>query len=567
MKTLTLLIAFAISLAGCSPVDQPVSESSKAAASNAADTVYTNGKIYTVDEAQPWVEAVAINDGTFVVVGSKADVAAVTGDGTEVIDLEGAFVMPGMYDLHTHIDLLLEPKYTDGIQTEPLGPEEMKNAIIEFAEARPGDGWVFGGTWDPAGFGEAGITAGSAYLDEFMPDRPVAILDTSRHIMMVNSRALELGGIDKDTYVPEHGGIPLDENGELIGQLGDGAQSLIAHVLPLADAKTMAEIYAEGQALLNEYGVVGTRSQHVNSVRLRGVQLLERQNRLTARFDMAISWKNDLYLNVPDRAGLIAGDRFRYRSQHVNPNYVKLHFDGQPMGRTSYFFDPYRGETEYRGRLNETPMELVDIVTAMDRAGIGVQIHVLGDASAQLALDAVEAARQANGPGGPRHMLAHTAYIRDADAARLKDLDVVAEFTHSYLGGIKDLVLYVANNIVPESASTLLHNVQAVLDSGGIAVSGSDLVVGPTPDALGGVSLFATRDEPYVSISVEDGLRMVTINGAYAMGIEDVAGSIEVGKFADLVVLDGNPLEVSPGEIADINVMKTVFEGRVVYER
>ena len=172
-----------------------------------------------------------------------------------------------------------------------------------------------------------------------------------------------------------------------------------------------------------------------------------------------------------------------------------------------------------------------------------------------------------HGPGGPRHMLAHTAYIRDEDAIRVAQLGAVAEFTHAYLGDIRDLVLWVAENIVPKSAGRLLHNVKPVIESGGIAVSGSDLVVGSKPHALGGVSLFATRKPPYESITVEQALKMVTINGAYAMGIEKDAGSIEVGKYADFVVLDGNPLEMAPEKIPDINVMKTVFEGKVVYER
>ncbi len=541
--------------------------SGTAVAQQAADTVYVNGQIYTVNNAQPWAEAVAIAGGRLIAVGSTKTIQGHADANTKIVDLKGAFVMPGMYDLHTHIDLLLEPKYTNGIQTPPLDPQEMKMAIEKFAKDNPGDGWIFGGTWDPAAFAEAGITAGAKYLDAIMPDRPVALLDTSRHIMIVNSKAMEIGGISKSTYVPDHAVIPKDADGNPIGQLGDGAQSLIAHVLPLADEAIMTEIYAEGQKLLNQYGVIGTRSQHVNTVRLRAVQNLEREDRITARFDMAISWKNDLYLNVPDRAELLSGGRFRYRSTHVNPNYVKLHFDGQPMGRTSYFFDPYQGEKEYRGRLNETPLELVDIVTSMDRIGVGVQIHVLGDRSAKLAIDAIEAARKANGPNGPRHMLAHTAYIRSEDAIRLSRLNVVAEFTYSYLGDIRELALFVAENVVPKSAGGLLHNVKPVVDSGGIAVSGSDLVVGSKPHALEGVSLFASRKPPFESITVEQALKMVTINGAYAMGIEKDAGSIEVGKYADIVVLDGNPLDMPPKKIRDIEVLTTVFEGKVVYER
>lgn len=532
-----------------------------------ADFAYINGMIYTAEINRPWAEAVAIKGERFLAVGSNWEIQEQVSDETQVIDLEGAFVMPGMYDLHTHIDLLLEPKYTDGIQTLPLGPEDLKEAILEFAEAHPGDSWIFGGTWDPGVFSAAGVAPGKDYLDAFIADRPVGILDVSRHMLMVNTKALELGGINNDTFVEEHAVIPLDDDGEQVGLLVDGAQSYISHVLPLADEETMTKIYAEGQAILNEYGIIATRSQHVNTVRLRAVQNLERENRLTARFDMAISWKNDLYVQVPDRAELMTGERHRFRSKHVNANLVKMHVDGQPMGSTSYFFDDYKGRPGYQGKLNESAEELVDLTIDLDRRGVGIQFHVLGDASTHLVLNAVEAARKANGPHGPRHMLAHTAFIHSDDAHRVKELGIVAEYTYTYLGEIFELVKFVLAEQAPESAAKSFMNIKPVLDSGGVAVWGSDLVVASTPNPFGALRDASNRPEPWESISVEEGLRMATINGAYAMGIEDDAGSIMAGKYADFIVLDGNPLELMGDALAGIQVMKTIFEGKQVYSR
>ncbi len=532
-----------------------------------ADVAYINGKIYTVDSDNPWAEAVAIDGERFVAVGSDREIRKHIGENTRVVDLRGGFSMPGMYDLHTHIDLLLEPKYTDGIQTLPLGPDDMKAAILEFAESHPGDGWIFGGTYDPGVFETEGVAPGKAYLDAFIPDRPVAILDTSRHMMMVNSKALEVGGINKNTFVQEHAVIPLDDDGELVGLLVDGAQSYISHVLPLADEAKMTEIYAEGQALLNEYGVIGTRSQHVNTVRLRAVQELEQQGRITARFDMATSWKNDLYVKVPDRAAFMTGERHRYRSRHVNANMVKMHVDGQPMGSTSYFLDDYKGRPGYRGKLNESPEELIDMTIDLDRRGIGIQFHVLGDASTRLVLDAIEAARKANGPNGPRHMLAHTAFIHSDDAHRVKELGIVAEYTYTYLGEIFPLVEFSLEQRAPDSAAPSFMNIKPVLESGGVAVWGSDLVVASTPDPFGAFQKATERRDRWESISIEDAIKMATINGAYAMGIEEEAGSISVGKYADMIVLDGNPLELTGDALAGISVTTTLFEGKEVYKR
>ncbi len=562
---LSVILAALFVFSGCAQ-DSPEAPN-EASTVAVADVVYTNGRIYTVDEAQPWAEAVAIAGERFIAVGSSSDIRDHIGDETRVVDLDGAFVMPGMYDLHTHIDLLLEPKFTDGIQTLPLGPDDLKNAILEFAKDHPGDGWIFGVTWDPGVFNTEGVTPGLDYLDAIVPDRPVALLDTSRHMMMVNSKALELGGINENTFVEEHAVIPLTDDGKIQGLLVDGAQSYISHVLPLADVATMTEIYAEGQALLNQYGVIGTRSQHVNTVRLKAVQNLEREYRITARFDMATSWKNDLYVKVPDRAEFMGGERHRYRSRHVNANYVKMHVDGQPMGATSYFLEDYKGRPGYRGKLNESAEELHDLTIDLDRQGIGIQFHVLGDASTRLVLDAVEAARKSNGPNGPRHMLAHTAFIHTDDAPRVAELNMVAEYTYTYLGEIFELVQWNIDNTLPESTADYFINIKPVLDSDGIAVWGSDLVVASTPDPFGAIMTSTNRPERWESITVEQALKMATLNGAYAMGIEDDAGSITSGKYADLIILDGNPLELEPDDITNINVLTTVFEGKEVYKR
>ena len=269
MKSFHLVLIVVFFIAAC---NNQQTENKNTTNSEAADLVYTNAKIYTVNESNPWVEAVAIKGDKFINVGSAKAMESNIGKNTTVVDLEGNFVMPGLYDLHTHVDLLLEPKYTNGIQTEPLGPTELKTRIQDFAQTYPGDGWIFGGTWTSDAFDAENVVPGTAYLDAFIPDRPVAILDVSRHMLMVNSMALQLAGIDENTFVPEHGEIPLNQEGALQGILIDGAQSLASHVLPQADVQGMEKIYAEGQQILNSYGIVGTRSQHTNTTRLKAVQ-------------------------------------------------------------------------------------------------------------------------------------------------------------------------------------------------------------------------------------------------------------------------------------------------------
>lgn len=537
-------------------------------AQKTADAVYKNGKIYTVNEKQPWGEALAISGDRFVFTGSDKDAEKWIGEETKVVDLNGRFVMPGIYDLHVHPDLMLEPKYTGQIQTPALGPDELKDAVLEFAAANPGDGWIFGGTWDNLGFLEADVQPGYAWLDTFIPDRPVALFDNSRHRMMVNSKAMKLAGVDENTYEPDHGTFERDPaTGKLLGIYTDGAQSVFSHVLPQGDWRVFEKCYEEGQRIMNSFGIVGARSVHVNTPRLQAVQSLERKGKLTVRYQMGISWKDDLYFTVDDRAALLTGERFRYHSRHVDPNVVKFHFDGTPFSYTAYNLKPYKGR-DTRGKLNETPEEIKDIVAYLDQLGIIAAIHVTGDGATRLALDAIEEARKRNGNSGIRHTIVHSNLIHDDDLPRFKELGAIAEFSN-YLLVSKEMapVRAMLPQFYEDDVIPTFFNAAGVVEAGGVVVLASDWVTTPTPEVYRGIAGFIDREPPFKSMKLEDAIRAVTWNGAFAMGIEENAGSIEAGKYADFVILDRNLFESSPDEIGETQVLKTVFEGKEVYNR
>ncbi len=530
------------------------------------DVIYQGGRIYTGDPSQPWAESVAIAGGRFVAVDGGGDLNTLH---AEVVDLDGAFVMPGMYDMHVHPDLMLEPKYMGQIQTSPMGPGPLEEALRSWDTEHPGDGWIFGGTWFEPAFREGGVQPGATYLDGIVPNRPVALVDSGRHVLMVNSLAMKEAGVDAGTYEPDHGKIYRHPgNGELTGVFADGAQSLFSHVLPQAGWAEMQQVYAEGEAVLNSFGFVAARSLHVNTTRLQGLQAHHRSAGANLRWEMAISWKDDLFFSVPDRAALLTGERFRYRTRHVNPNLVKFHLDGTPASLTGYFLEPYKVDPENYGRLNESPEEVVDLMIDLDRRGLTVVIHVIGDAAARVALDGIEAARKANGPHGPRHTLAHCTFLHPEDEPRFRSLNVVAELSHTlispqYIDAVPDL----ASRYFEESTVERFLDVAGVLDAKGVAVLGSDWVVMPTPEVFPSVQELVIRDRtPGRPISVGNAVKMLTMNGAYAMGLEDDGGSIAVGKYADMVVLDRNLFEIDPVEIGGTQVTRTVFEGRTVHE-
>ncbi|GJM07846.1 MAG: amidohydrolase [Lysobacteraceae bacterium] len=535
------------------------------------DSIFINGRIYTVDPDQPWAEAVAVTDNRFSFVGSTSDAQQLAGPQTEVVDLQGRFVMPGIYDMHIHPDLAFGPRVAGQvILTQYAPPEQIKQELLDYAKANPDKEWIVGEPWFDPIFKDQGVQPGRDWLDSFLPDRPVAILDDSRHILMINSKGLELAGLDENTFEPDHGIIHKDpETGRLLGLLQDGAQTLAEHAMPALDWRIMEEAYRQSLPILNGFGIVAARSNHVNTARLRGLQMLERKGELTVRFDAAISWKDDIVFTVPDRAELLSGERFRYRSEHVNPNYIKFHLDGS-FG-TAYLLEPYAGEmgkNGWRGALNENPWELRDIVVDMDRRGITVVAHAIGDGAIRLALDAYEHMREKNGMSDLRHSVAHMNFATPEDLARFEQLNIIPEFGGWQMwnpdGEVAELVpLYIG-----EERMSNYFNIRGALDNGAMPVISSDWPVSLEPNPFPGIRDMVNRGGKYgwQDVDLSAALKIVTYNGAYAMYLEDEAGSITEGNLADFIVLDRNLFEASRQEIGETSVLRTVFEGKTVYE-
>ncbi|BAN48175.1 amidohydrolase [Metapseudomonas resinovorans] len=541
----------------------------------AADLVLTNGRIYTVDAANYWAEAVAIRGGRFIAVGGSADMDGLIGPRTQVLDLKGRFVMPGLYDMHTHPDLKLAPGYAGYLEVglEDPTPEQVRQAILDYAAAHPGDGWVYGQYFVRYTFKQAGLVPDRAWLDSVLPDRPVAILDRSWGCMMVNSKALELAGIDAETLDPRHGYIERDSvTGEPTGILVDGAYALIHAAMPPTPQHALKRAYREGVWFQSGHGVVGTKYVHVCEHRLNALKSIDQVGELSVRVEAAISWQDDIF-PVKRRWELLAGERHYYRSARLNANAVKFHFDGTHESRSSYLSSAWPGDESWRGHLNMTPEHITDMVVDMDRRGIRVIAHCTGDGASDLFLDAVAEARRRNGYSGVRHQCAHSTTLLDANLPRFAELNVTAEF--SPVGWFPSSFAY-ARAVFGEDRMQRAYNFKGVLEHGGVAVMGTDWPVSSINPWIG-FEAMVTRENPFGEeagcfygqpISLEQAIRVMTLNGAWCMGIEDKAGSIEVGKSADLIVLDRNLFEVEPkGNIHNAQVQLTLLEGEVTWDR
>lgn len=540
-----------------------------------ADLVLINGRIYTVDSDSPWAEAVAIKNGRFCAVGKSAAVSELADGDTTVIDLNGRFAMPGLYDMHTHPDLALGPRYAGYLDVgiENPTPDQIKAAILDYAASRPGDGWVYGSHFVRYTFRKAGLEPGQAWLDTIMPDRPVAILDRMWGTMMANSRALEAAGITADTPDPRNGYLERDSiTGQPTGMLIDGAYALIHAAMPPTPDDALQKAYLDGIHYQSAHGVVGTKYVHVCERRLDALKRIDDAGRLTLRTEAAISWQDDIF-PVKRRWQLLSGERHYYRSSRLSANAVKFHFDGTVEPRSSFLLTPWSDDSSWRGKLNLTPEHITAMLVDMDRRGIRVIAHCTGDAASDIFLDAVAEARRINGMPGVRHQCAHSSILHENNLKRFHDLNVTAEFSpvawfpSKYLSG--------ARTGYRQDRLERAYNINGVLAEGGNAVIGTDWPVSHINPWIG-METLVTRENPWGEedgrfygepITIPEAIEVMTLNGARAMEIDDYAGSISVGKSADIIVIDRDLFDLEPlGNIHDTQVLATLVEGEVVYD-
>lgn len=564
--------------------DARTSSGERSTADMSADRIYRHADFYTIDDSVPRATAVAITDGEFSAVGSDDDVNALRGPDTEVIDLDGAFVVPGMGDLHQHWDMAPLQSRSGWFSWQGGGPAprpaQLRQALSEFATANPDREWLIGstGSWYEEYFEQDGETADAAWLDSIVVDRPVALQDVSGHNMLVNTLGMERAELSKDTPTPPNGTIRRDEGGNPVGIFSDGAQTLVMRPWPLPSHSVHVTTFADCANALSSLGLTMVKLVHSRRATLEALYELDTAGRLPLWVDVAISWKDDIY-PVPERWDWLAGERFWYRSEHVNPHSVKWHHDGTTTGFTAYSLEPYVGRDDYHGKLHMTTEETIETIEHLDSLGISVVAHTTADGSARHLLDAIEEVRRRRGNSDLPHTLSHCIIVDPVDQARFAELNVVAEVGGTFMYenvGIDQII-----DALGERVRSNLYPVKGLVDAGAVVIPGSDLTIGTSPAPLEMLENYVTRRRPTqtlnelpeskpeplgVGISLEQALRIVTINCAYATGSADRRGSITVGKSADMVVLDRDLFAIAPETISHTRVVKTVLQGREVWD-
>jgi len=566
-KRFVLPVAVAI-LAACSPSDEVPQ-------SVAADAVYLNAKIYTVDADRSWASAMAVTDGKIIAIGSDADIATHTGDATTVHDLNGRMVMPGIHDTHNHpsdagVGKTIQCSFLTYDLADTLAA--LKGCLADI----PKGDWLRGGQWNEGLF-IGTEKAPKTILDEIAPNHPVFLMDWSVHNAWVNSKALEMFGIDDDTPDPSGGVIVRDlDSGETTGILLDNAAYNYRRVLPAYTLQQRSEALAWSIEQLASFGVTTFKEAIVTTAGIEAYADLDNKGELPLNVKTHLTWKSS-WANSHDEELALINSRADYASDSIDAGFAKIMLDGIPPTYTAALLEPYEPSEafgdEWRGKLMHTPQDLAADVTALDAQGITVMIHATGDRSLRIALDAFEAARKANGDSGLIHQVSHAEMIHADDIPRFAELNVAAEMCPILwypISGL-DWELWLG----PDREK--VWPVKSLTQAGALVVYGSDWPVVPTPNPWPGIESIVTRSDPTGASDVQDwpeqavdletALKIFTINGAVVSKVGESSGSLEIGKDADFIVLDRNVFEVPISDVGETQVLLSVVGGETVVDK
>jgi len=547
----------------------------------AADLLFVNGAVYTVDAARRWAEAVAVRDGRIVALGTSDDLVELRGSSTEVVDLGGRMLVPGFQDAHVHpINAGLEQLRCDLSQDHGL--EAYLDRIRAYVSSHPTASWILGGGWSVDVF--PGGNPRAETLDGLVSDRPAFLPNRDGHGAWVNSRTLELAGITRDTPDPYDGRIERDADGTPTGSLHEGAMDLVVPLVPEPTHGEMIDGLLTAQSYLHSLGITAWQDALVDSHQwgwnLPAYIETARDGRLTARVVGALWWERhrgeeQIEELINKRARAQGLDRFRATS-------VKIMQDGVIENFTAAMIDPYVAAegvpTDHRGPSLVEPEALKGAVTRLDAEGFQVHFHSIGDRSVREALDAIEAARRVNGPNDHRHHISHIEVIHPDDIPRFRTLGVVANAQPLWAmheGQMDDLTI----PFLGEPRWRWVYPFASLVRAGAMLAMGSDWFVS-TPDPIEQIHVAVNRtaapnylygngnDEvflPEQRLDLQTALAAFTMGSAYVNHLEAETGSVEVGKAADLAVIDRDLFALPLEEIASARVEQTFIDGRRVY--
>ena len=541
--------------------------------SASADLCIVSGRVFD-GRARTVHTAVAVRADRIVAVGDDAAVLAHRGPGTRVVDARGGAILPGFVDAHAHavfagverLSLDLTPATT---VEETL--DLVARAAAELDRAGDADAWLVGGGWAH----ELLPHPTRQMLDAIVPDRPVALSDAGHHTLWANSRALEIAGIDRETPQPANGHVYHDEHGDPTGYLNEGGVELLAPFIPAATVAEMTEGLLEAQRFLWSLGVTGWHEAILGEFNGKAdctpaYLAATADGSLRSRVSGAL-WipAGTTVAEVPALVARFERQRAENEAAGLPSSTCKAMVDGVPQGETAALLDPYCSHP-HSGELHIDAETMRELAIRLDARGFALHLHVMGDRGTRVALDAIEAARQANGPG-QRHHLAHLSMIAPEDAQRFGPLGVTANIQGLWATTDPSMIA-----VVGEERSARSYPFRTIVESGADIAMGSDWPVS-LADPWQAIHVAVNRAHPFgpgAGLPPLDPAQALTLTealAAYTSGsaslVLGVAGRVRVGERADLVIATEDPFEIPADQLFRVGTAVSVVAGDVVHER
>ncbi|NIR51757.1 amidohydrolase [candidate division KSB1 bacterium] len=569
------LVSVVLTLASCSTQEE------------AADLVFHNGTVWTVDAQNPTAEAVAIKDGAFMAVGSDEDIVKLRDANTQTIDLKGKFVVPGFNDNHVHF--ASAARFLEFNIMKVSTQEEFVNRVREVVEALPADEWILGGywgaydAWAPGSSGDQSrepFTPNVDLVEEITADHPMFIWKFDRSEFIANATALKAVGLDPEN--PQARDLQIFQyrksNGLTVLR-GDGVRPLFESKIPKTFShERRLQQTRRALAEIRKHGVTNI-SDMSDDEQLQIYRELHEAGDLTVR--VHFRYPLERWRELADQGIQIgSGDPW------IRLGSLKGHIDGIMGNSTARFFEPYSHDPDNRGRWRKLMVDdegnfvegkFLKYMLDADKAGLQLTVHAIGDEANHLLLNYLEELNRQNGKKDRRFRLVHAQVIAPDDFKRLGELDVIAEVQPFHLS---DDMRWMEERIGYERCKGA-YAFQRIIDSGATLCFGTDwpgtaaaeYPINPMLGMYAAVTRQTTTGQPEGGwfpeerISIEEAIKAYTYHTAYANFEEDIKGSITAGKLADMTVLSRNLLEIPPEEILETDVLYTVVDGKIVYER
>lgn len=549
-----------------------------------ADLIVINARVLTMDAEQPGAEAVAVKDGLIVTVGGAGEIAEWQGAGTRVVDAAGGSVLPGFIEAHMH----LFPGAAELVHLQLSGVagfEALRDAIRGYAAAHPDAAMLVGQGADYTVLGSERVTR--HHLDAILPDRAFCMAALDHHTMWANTRALEMAGVLHGRKLGPGNEIVMGADGLAEGELREG--EAFGPVLDLAGESrvrlglstgeepdpmpTPAEraadrdIMRRGLAWCARHGVTSIQNMDGNLYQLELLSEIEAEGGLSCRVQVPFHYRNHMTLDMLEKASAMAR---RYDGEWLSSGIVKVFYDGVLDSWTAVMIEPYADRPDWVGEPLFTPQQFIDLAVAIDKRGLQIAVHSIGDGAVRAVLDGYAAAQQANGKRDSRHRVEHIEVIAASDIPRFAELGVIASMQPPHPPGAMDFPLEPTVSRIGARRWPLSYAWRTLKDAGAHVVFASDWPVSPIDPILGIQAAMLRKPwadgDPDQSFSLHEALAAYTVEGAYAEFAEDRKGRLKPGYLADLVVLSGDIQATAAEALHTLHPITTICGGKISYE-